>query len=58
MRDAIEELESFSYSVSHDLRTPVQAILGLCRIFLEDYSNILDESGREIILRIENPARR
>jgi len=58
MRDAIEELESFSYSVSHDLRTPVQAILGLCRIFLEDYSNILDESGREIILRIEKSGKK
>ena len=51
---AYSELESFSYSVSHDLRGPARRIKGMSQALLEDYSSILDEAGKDYITRIEN----
>ena len=42
-----KELETFSYSVSHDLRAPLYAVINLIEIMQEDYANTLDESGQE-----------
>ena len=52
------ELESFSYSVSHDLRAPLRAVQGFADALLEDYTDKLDETGREYTRRITAAAER
>jgi light-regulated signal transduction histidine kinase (bacteriophytochrome) len=49
LESANTELESFAYSVSHDLRTPLRAIDGFSVMLLEDYGPKLDAEGQRII---------
>ena len=49
---ANEELQAFSYSVSHDLRAPLRGIAGFSQIVLEDCAASLDESGKENLNRV------
>ena len=44
-----KELEDFTYTVSHDLRTPLRAIGGFSRILEEDYGDKLDDEARRLI---------
>jgi PAS domain S-box-containing protein len=43
---ANRELEAFSYSVSHDLRTPLSGVEGFAKLFLDEYGAQLDSTGR------------
>ena len=49
LESAYKELETFSYSVSHDLRTPLVVIGGFSRVLLERYSNHLDAKGQQFL---------
>jgi light-regulated signal transduction histidine kinase (bacteriophytochrome) len=46
------ELETFSYSVSHDLRAPLRAIAGFSQALLDDYKEELDDEGRDLLNRV------
>lgn len=55
---ANKELESFSYSVSHDLRAPLRGIDGFSQALLEDYDAQLDATGKDYLHRIRASAQR
>ena len=55
---ANQELESFTYSVSHDLRVPLRAISGFVEILEEDHAGKLDEEGRRVLGVITSNTRR
>ncbi|MDP4175862.1 MAG: PAS domain S-box protein [Bacteroidota bacterium] len=51
-----QELEAFSYSISHDLRTPLRAITGFSKILLDDYSKQFDSEAQRMMNIIEKNA--
>lgn len=58
LEEANNELQSFSYSVSHDLRGPLRTMDGFSQALLEDHSQNLDEKGRHFVTRIRTAAQR
>jgi PAS domain S-box-containing protein len=55
---ANEELEAFSYSVSHDLRSPLRALDGFSLALLEDYGDVLDDTAMDYLARVRAGAQR
>lgn len=49
---ANNEISSFSYAISHELRAPLRAIQGYCNILMEGYAERLDENGKSLLNRV------
>jgi len=58
VKERTEDLESFSYSVSHDLRTPLRAINGYAQMLGEDYGNVLDAEGKRLLGEVRSNAKK
>ncbi len=58
LQHANRELESFAYSVSHDLRAPLRSIAGFSQALEEDYAVHLDDGARDYLERIQQAAQR
>ncbi len=56
LEESLEELKTFTYSVSHDLRAPVRAMKGFSGILLEESGDKLDDTGKEYLKRINTSA--
>lgn len=58
LETANADLESFSYSVSHDLRAPLRAIDGFAAILREDYGPRLDDEGKRLFQVVSDNAKK
>lgn len=58
LKAANQELEAFSYSVSHDLRAPLRSIDGFSQALLDDYGEVLDAEGQEFLGRVRAASQR
>lgn len=52
LQNAYDEMEAFTYSVSHDLRSPLRATDGFSQALLEDYGDHLDSAAKDYLTRI------
>jgi PAS domain S-box-containing protein len=56
LQQTVADLEAFSFTVSHDLRSPLRSMQGFAQAVLEEYADKLDDQGREYLQRISNSA--
>jgi PAS domain S-box-containing protein len=58
LSSANRELESFAYSISHDLRAPLRGIDGFSQLLIEEYADKLDKQGADYLSRVRRAAQR
>jgi PAS domain S-box-containing protein len=56
LRETNEQLESFVYTIAHDLRGPLRAIAGYSQLLADDYASALDETARHLLQRVQGSA--
>jgi signal transduction histidine kinase len=54
LKEIIAELQTFSYTIAHDLRAPIRALKGYCEVLVEDYTDHLPPDAIAIISRLRN----
>jgi light-regulated signal transduction histidine kinase (bacteriophytochrome) len=58
LEEALRHQETFSYSISHDLRAPLRAVDGYARIVMEEYAPLLPDDVRSLLVRMSTSVRR
>ncbi|HUR46926.1 MAG TPA: CHASE3 domain-containing protein [Candidatus Saccharimonadales bacterium] len=58
LKEALRELEAYSYSVAHDLRAPLRGMQGFAKLLAVDYGPQLDDNAREYLRRMGTSAER
>jgi two-component system, chemotaxis family, CheB/CheR fusion protein len=58
LRETTEQLETFCYTIAHDLRSPLRAQQSFAQALIEDYKPVLDEMGMQYVTRILRSAER
>jgi two-component system sensor histidine kinase/response regulator len=58
LHEMVQELESFSYSIAHDMRAPLRAMQGFSHLLMSEHADRLDAEGLEYLRRIGNSATR
>jgi len=58
LREAVAELESFAYTVSHDMKSPMRAVDGYVQILLEDFGDKLDSDAVQMLNNIRTISRK
>ena len=56
LKQTIAELQTFSYTVAHDLRAPIRALKGYCDVLIEDYAKVLSGQGAFVLAGLRNAA--
>jgi len=57
LETAVQELESFSYTIGHDLRAPLRGMSGFSKIIMDEHAEILPEDVKNKLMRVEGAAR-
>jgi two-component system sensor histidine kinase/response regulator len=58
LQDTVQELERYSYSISHDMRAPLRAMKGYSDVLIEEVSDRLDDEHRSFLNKISSAAQR
>lgn len=58
LRETIQELEAFSYSIAHDMRAPLRAMHGFSQLVIDEYGQALPEGGKRYLRHISASASR
>ncbi len=58
LQESVQSLNAFCYSIAHDLRAPLRAMIGFSGEVMEQYAGVLDEVGRDYLSRIKTAASR